>query len=151
MLELGKANTSLCAKVRVSTNGMLICPKSKLNQFPEPSNRYKTDRKLQDEGIVVHLQVALCCSSIRHCQPHQWAELLGDCHWMEGCTLDRAGASKVCQDFGETDTWWEEKGFTDIYVTLWKDKKERKRLLLATMVKGLIWADFFSYSYNIHQ
>lgn len=76
MLELGKANTLLCAKVRVSTNGMLICPKSKLNQFPEPCNRYKTDRKLQDEEIVVHLQVALCCSSIQHYQPHQWAKLL---------------------------------------------------------------------------
>lgn len=43
MLELGKANTLLCAKVRGSTNGILICPKSKINQFPEPCERYKAE------------------------------------------------------------------------------------------------------------
>lgn len=43
MLELGKANTLLCAKVRVSTNGILICPKSEINQFPGPWERYKAE------------------------------------------------------------------------------------------------------------
>lgn len=43
MLELGKANTLLCAKVRGSTNGILICPKSNINQFPEPCERYKAE------------------------------------------------------------------------------------------------------------
>lgn len=43
MPELGKANTLLCAKVRVSTNELLICPKSKTNPFPEPCERCKAE------------------------------------------------------------------------------------------------------------
>lgn len=140
MLELGKANTLLCAKVRESTNGMLICLESKLNQFPEPCNTYKTDRKLQDEEIVVHLQVALCCSNIQHCQPHQWAELQETLPLNGGMHFGQSSCQQRLSGFwGDWHLMRGKRFYWHTCDTL-EGQKGEEEAPLARMGKGHIWA-----------
>lgn len=108
MLELGKANTFLCAKVRVSTNGKLICPKSKINQFPEPCGRYKAEtggwrvKKLQ--FTCRWLSLALWYRALLPTEP--WISA-GDCSpGRRDLPWTSRGQPGTCLDFGETDVKW---------------------------------------------
>jgi len=80
---------------------------------------------MQDGEAAFPMQVALCCSDVQHCQPHRWAELLGD-RGLSGQSWGQQGLAA----FGGHWCLMRRKGFTERHIILGKDKRERKRLLL---------------------
>lgn len=121
-LELGKANTLLCAKVRVSTNGTLLCPKSKINQFPRPCERYKAGaggwRVKELQFPCRWLSVALGYRAVLPTEP--WISA-GDCS-LKGPALDRArNRPGFWGGWCERREAFQRKSLCPF--VLWKDKK----------------------------